>query len=120
VHRLYGVLPWGIIALGVLHMAATWRYFDQLTQQALWFFNGGLVMVFAAVLNLVNRAHGVRATSLRIFTRVTNILLLGFALLAGLVGRAKPLELVVIVGVLGAIAVLSMTRKALNPSEGRV
>jgi hypothetical protein len=56
--RLYGVLPWGLIALGTLHMAATWRFYRELTSASLWFFNGGLVLVFAGVLNLINRRHG--------------------------------------------------------------
>jgi hypothetical protein len=28
---LHGVLPWGLIALGTLHMAATWRFYHELT-----------------------------------------------------------------------------------------
>ena len=54
----YGLLPWGLIALGVLHMAATWRFFTTVTPSALWFFDGGIMLVFTGTLNLVNRAHG--------------------------------------------------------------
>jgi hypothetical protein len=54
-NRLYGVLPWGIIALDTVHMAATWRFYDTLTPASLWFFNGGIGLVFTGV--LIKRRH---------------------------------------------------------------
>ena len=55
--RIYGILPWGMIALGILHMAATWRY-SALTASALWFFSAGIATVLAGSLNLLNHAYG--------------------------------------------------------------
>lgn len=51
-NRLYAALAWSAIGLGVLHIAATPRYSTELTQAALWFVSGGLLMILTGVLNL--------------------------------------------------------------------
>jgi hypothetical protein len=119
VRRAYGLLPWGLIALGLLHMAATWRLFPSLTPSALWFFNGGIMLLFTGVLNLINRAHGAGAPSLRWFCRGVNLVMLCFAALAGVVGKATAVQLAVILTLIGAITLLSAFRPALNPVAPR-
>jgi len=52
------ICSWGIVALGALHMVATAHLFMTLTQSALWFLSGGLVMVLTGALNFLNRAYG--------------------------------------------------------------
>ena len=111
---LYAVLPWGVIALGTLHMAATWRIYDQLTSAALWFFNGGIVLVLAGVLNLVNRRYGADARGLRVMCRATNVVTLCFAAVSGIVGGAGPTSLVIVLGLMGGVTLLSFLRGALN------
>ena len=55
----YLLFACGIVALGVVHMAATFRSFDAPSSAALWFFSGGIAMVLTGVLNLLNRASAV-------------------------------------------------------------
>lgn len=107
--RVYGVLPWGIIALGILHMAATWRN-PSLTASALWFFSGGIAMVLTGALNLVNHSYGATAPGLRWLCRGTNIFMLCFSALAGVVTSAGVATLVIIVGLFGAVTILSWMR----------
>jgi glucose uptake protein GlcU len=116
-NRAYGVLSWGIIALGALHMAATWSRFHDLTPAALWFFNGGIVLVFTGVLNLINRAQRAEIVSLRWFCRSVNVVMLCFATIAGIVGGASLAQLIVVIGLLGAIAGLSITRAGSHPRD---
>jgi len=104
---LYGVLPWGIIALGVLHMAATFRLYSALTPASLWFFNGGIVLVFAGVLNLIHRRHGARVAAIRWFCRAVNLVTLCFASVSGVVGGAGAAALTIVIGLMGAVALLS-------------
>src|SRR5687768_11390967 len=96
--RAYGTLPWGIIALGVLHMAATWKVYDALTPAALWFFNGGIVLVFTGAINLINRAHGAKTPALRWFCRAVNVVMLCFSTISGIVTGAGVVSLVVVLG----------------------
>lgn len=109
--KLYGVLGWGIIALGILHMASTPR---ALTASAVWFFSGGIAMALTGALNLLSRTYGGTASGLRWFCVATNAAMTVFALVAGSVGRASVGELVIIVGWMGATAVLSLMRSAVG------
>ena len=104
--RIYGILPWGMIALGILHMAATWRY-SALTASALWFFSAGIATVLAGSLNLLNHAYGAIAPGLRWFCRGTNVFMLGFTALSGVVTNASVAAMAIIVGLFGAFTILS-------------
>jgi len=105
---LYGLLPWGIIALGSVHMAATWRLYHELTPASLWFFNGGIVLVFTGVLNLINRHHGARVFAIRRFCLAVNVVMLCFASVSGVVGKASVASLIVVIGLMAAVTVLSI------------
>ncbi len=109
--KVYGVLGWGIIALGILHMASTPR---AVTASAVWFFSGGIVMVLTGALNLLSRAYGGTAPGLRWFCVGTNAVMTAFALVAGWVGRASVGQLATIVGWMGATTVLSFLRSAVR------
>lgn len=106
--RLYGVLPWGLIALGTLHMAATWRFYRELTSASLWFFNGGLVLVFAGVLNLINRRHGAQVPAIRRFCLAVNVVTLCFAAVSGVVDRAGWASFAFVIGLMATITILSV------------
>ena len=105
--RVYLALACGIIALGLVHMAATTRFYATLTQSALWFLSGGLAIALTGALNLLNRSYGVAAPGLRWTCVAANAAMTLFALTAGLVGRASAVAVVVIVGVLVGTTVLS-------------
>lgn len=112
--RLYGILPWGIIVLGILHMAATWRN-PTLSAAALWFFSAGIAMVLTGSLNLLSHAYGASAPGLRWFCRGNNIFMLNFTALSGVVTNAGVATMVTIVGLFGAVTVLSWVRpRSLN------
>jgi hypothetical protein len=115
--RAYGVLPWGFVALGMLHMAATFKLFDSVTTSALWFFNGGIVLVISGVLNLVNRRYGANAAGLRRFCQATNFVMLAFAIVSGLVSRGSTASLVVVLGLMGSVAVLSWLPNSYLPAR---
>lgn len=112
--KVYGVLGWGIIALGILHMASSPR---ALTGPAVWFFSGGIVLVLTGGLNLLSRAYGGTAPGLRWFCVATNAAMTAFALVAGSVGRASAGELVTIVGWMGATTVFSLMRSAVGAAR---
>jgi hypothetical protein len=105
--KTYLALSWGIVALGLLHMAATTQLFTALTQSALWFFSGGLTMVLTGALNLLNRSYGGAAPGLHWVCVAVNAVITVFALTAGLAGHASAVELLVVVGVLALATVLS-------------
>jgi len=108
IRKAYLACSWGIVALGVLHMAATARLFTALTQSALWFLSGGLAMVLTGAINLLNRAYGGSAPGLQWVCRAANVALAVFAVTAGLVGRAGAVETIVVVGLMAGTAVLSL------------
>ena len=114
--KVYRVLGWGIIALGLLHMASTPR---AQTASAVWFFSGGIAMALTGALNLLSRTYGGTASGLRWFCVATNAAMTAFALVAGSVGRASVGELVTIVGWMGATTVFSLMRSAVGGAGKR-
>ncbi len=110
--RLYLVLGILLIAFGLLHVASTPRLFDELNSRALWFVSGGIAIIMQGVLNLLNRAYGRGAPGLFWACAVTNLVMLGFSGLSGLVGGASAGELVTVLGLLGATMALSVTSSA--------
>mgnify|MGYP001194367245 FL=1 len=116
IHRLYAALSWSAIGLGILHIAATPRYAPQLTQAALWFASGGLVMILSGVLNLLNRTYGRSATGLRWASFGTSAVMTAFAGLAGVLGHATIFELVVVLGIFGGCTLCSLVPAARLPN----
>lgn len=110
VRKAFGVLGWGIIALGVLHMASTPR---TLTASALWFFSGGIAMVLTGALNLLSRAYGRAARGLRWTCVATNAAMTVFTLIAGSIGGGTVEQMVIIVGWMGATTALSLMRRSI-------
>ena len=106
--RLYLGLALGIIALGLVHMAATMRLFDALTTSALWFFSGGLALALNGTLNLLNRAYGRGAPGVRVACIIANIVMTAFTVLSGVVGHVSVAELLVVVGLMAGAAALSL------------
>jgi hypothetical protein len=104
--KVYLALSCGIVALGLLHMAATTQLFTALTQSALWFFSGGLAMVLTGALNLLNRSYGGAAPGLHWVCVTANAVITVFALTAGFVGHASAVEVLVVVGLLALATVL--------------
>jgi hypothetical protein len=114
---LYAILSWGIVALGVLHMIATFRVSHTLNSAALWFFSGGMVLVLTGILNLLNRAYGRIAPALRRVCIGTNIFMTIFGVLSGVVTHAGIAGFTLVLGLLGGATALSLSRRTLAPSK---
>ena len=105
--RIYAVAAWLLIAIGVLHMATTWRLSAASPFTRVWFFGAGIAMVQAGALNLLSRRYGRDAPGLAWVTRGGNLFLLAFAAVAGAVTNATAAELALILGVLATVLLLS-------------
>ena len=112
VRLAYLLFACGIVALGVVHMVATFLSFDTASSEALWFFSGGIAMVLTGVLNLLNRAYGGVAPGVRVASVGANVAMTVFAVVAGLIGRASPGSFAIIVGLVGGTTVLSLIRRS--------
>ena len=115
---LYAILSWGIVALGVLHMLATFKIFHTLNGAALWFFSGGIALGLTGTLNLLHRVYGRIAPGLRRVCIGTNILMTIFGVFSGVVTHASITGFTLVLGLIGGATVLSMNRRALiQPAE---
>ncbi len=61
---LYALFAAAILALGVLHMATTFRLSSSPVAKV-WFFGAGMALALAGVLNFLNRRYGLAAFGLR-------------------------------------------------------
>lgn len=117
---LYALLGIAILALGVLHMATTFRLSSSPAAKV-WFFYAGMAIVFHGVLNLLNRRYGLGAAGLRAACIGANILMVCFAVVAGRVTGASPAEQAVMLTVLASLLLLSVLRSAsIDPGTPQV
>ena len=114
---LYLVFALLIILLGLVHIAATFALFDALTSRAIWFASGGVAIVLTGLLNLLNRAYGASARGVRWSAVGANAVMTVFAALAGTAGAASGAQLVVIVGLMAAAALISLLPAAGGPPD---
>jgi len=112
--RLYLILALLVVALGLFHTVSTARFFDELNSRAVWFAGGGLLLVLAGILNLLNRAYGARAAGVRWAAVSTNLVMTGFAALAGAAGAASGAQLAGIVGLMATTALVSVLPQSVS------
>lgn len=76
---LYKISTLLILALGILHISLTPVFFKALTENAMWFVSGGLMMVFISFFNfiLMKSANGER--SVKLLCHLANVAGLIFA-----------------------------------------
>lgn len=115
--RTYFVLSLGIIALGMIHIAATPRFFTHLTSAAVWFASGGLAMILTGALNLLRRAYGEVAPGVRVVCVAANVAMTSFALVAGYAGRASALQFILALGLIGGATLCSLLAAAQRPGR---
>ena len=108
---LYALFAAAILALGVLHMATTFRLSSSPVAKV-WFFGAGMAIALGGVLNFLNRRYGLAAFGLRAACIGTNLLMVCFASIAGRVTGASVAEQVVMLTVLTSAFVLSALRSA--------
>jgi hypothetical protein len=110
---LYSILSWGIVALGVVHMLATFRIFHAPGSAALWFFSGGITLTLTGAINLLHRTYGHVAPALRRVCIGTNIFMTLFGVLSGIITHSGIAGFILVLGLLGGATVLSLNRSAL-------
>lgn len=111
---LYAFVSWGIVALSVVHMLATLHFFNTLTSAALWFFSGGIALALTGALNLLHRAYGRVAPGLRKVCIGTNMIMMAFGIVSGVVTGASVAELALVLGLMGGATALSLSQGSLN------
>ena len=117
--RLYQMLGSGLVLLGAVHMATTFRAFHMLSGAAVWFFGAGIAMALTGALNLLNAAYGQQAPGVRWTCRATNVAMTVFGVLAGVTTRATVGHFVIVLGLAGGATVLSLWPRALGPRQQR-
>ena len=76
---LYKINTFLILALGVLHISLTPMFFRSLTQGALWFVSGGMMIIFLGFLNFILMSDAGTKRIVRILTHIANLSGLVFA-----------------------------------------
>ncbi|MDQ3820110.1 MAG: hypothetical protein M3362_20865 [Acidobacteriota bacterium] len=89
---LYKVSTFLILALGIIHVCLTPQFFSSLTQNALWFVSGGLMIVLVSLFNFILMKDAGRVRTIRILCHAANIISLLFASAMFILGslRARP------------------------------
>jgi peptidoglycan/LPS O-acetylase OafA/YrhL len=111
VKLLYALLAAAILALGLLHMATTFRLSSSPVAKV-WFFGAGMAITFGGILNFLNRRYGLGASGLRAACIGANVLMVCFAVVAGRVTGASAAERAVLLSVLISALILSVVRSA--------
>ena len=115
---VYAILSWGIVALGAVHMLATFRLPHALNISSLWFFSGGITLALTGTLNLLHRVYGRIAPGLRRVCIGTNILMTLFGVLLGVASHASLVGFTFVLSLIGGATALSLSRRALiQPAE---
>jgi putative Ca2+/H+ antiporter (TMEM165/GDT1 family) len=105
--RIYAVFAWLIVAIGTLHMIATFRLSAGPSLGKVWFFGSGLAIALVGALNLLHRAYGASCLGVRIVCRTGNILLTLIAIVAGTISGASLVQRVIIWSLFGGVLILS-------------
>ncbi len=92
-----------VLAMGVVHTAGTFFFYENLNEAAIWFAGAGLCGIFVALLNMGLWPTDVTALSRRL-AAAANFLFF-FWLVAGVSATPAPLQMVV--GAVGAAMVIS-------------
>jgi|ERR1700730_11511249 len=116
---LYAVMAAAILALGVLHMATTFRLSSSPATKV-WFFGAGMAIALGGVLNLLNRQYGLAAFGLRAACIGTNLLTVCFFSIAGRVtGASVAGQLIMLAGLTSALVLSALRSASIAPQPPR-
>lgn len=89
---LYKISTFLILALGILHISLTPMFFKSLTENAMWFVSGGLMMVFISFFNFILMESASGKRSIRLLCHTANVAGLVFAAMTFTINslRAAP------------------------------
>lgn len=104
---IYAVFAWLIVAIGTLHMLATFRLASGSALGRIWFFGSGMAIAMVGALNLLHRTYGQSCPGVRIVCRAANVLLTSLAIVAGTVTGARVTQCCVVWLLLGGALILS-------------
>jgi peptidoglycan/LPS O-acetylase OafA/YrhL len=107
----YASVGTAVLALGVLHMATTFRLSSSPTAKV-WFFGAGMAIALGGVMNLLNRSYGLGAVGLRAACIGTNALMVCLVAVAGRVTGASPLQQATMLTLMTVALLLSALRSA--------
>jgi hypothetical protein len=105
--RIYAVFGWLIVAIGILHMLATFRLSTGSALGKVWFFGSGLAIALVGALNLLNRTYGRSTFGIRVVCRAANVLMTLLAIVAGVVTGASLPQRLLVWSLLGCALILS-------------
>lgn len=116
---LYALSGAAIMALGVLHMATTFRLSSSPVAKV-WFFGAGLAIALGGLLNLLNRRYGLAAFGLRAACIGTNVLMVCLVGVAGRVtGASVPQQAGMLTLLISALILSAVPSASINPQTGR-
>lgn len=75
----YKINTFLILALGIIHVSATPLFFRGLTESAMWFISGGLMMVFISFFNFILMKSASGERRIRLLCHIANVAGLVFA-----------------------------------------
>jgi hypothetical protein len=104
---IYTGFAWLIVAIGMLHMLATFRLTSGSALGRVWFFGSGLAIALVGALNLLHRTYGRSCLGVRIVCRAANVLLTSLAIVAGTVTGTSVSQCCFIWLLLGGALILS-------------
>ena len=116
--RIYLVLGVAIIALGLVHAAATLFLFDELNSRAVWFASSGVAIILAGLLNLLNGAYGADAAGVRWASIFANATMTVLAIVAGYADAAPTAQIGAIAGLMALTLILSLRPPGGRPASG--
>jgi hypothetical protein len=112
------IVAWLLIAGGTLHAAATPVAFDALSDSAMWFLAGGLMMVYVGFLNLAMADAAGRIDTLNRVTLLANLTAALFMVPLSLAARApQPFGFVLLI-LVASVAGLKTVREAERACDG--
>src|SRR5215471_17833842 len=104
---IYAVFAWLIVAIGTLHMLATFCLASGRALSKVWFFGSGIAIALVGALNVLHRTHGQSCLGLRMVCRAANVLLTSLSIVAGTVTGASVTQCCVAWLLLGGALILS-------------
>jgi hypothetical protein len=112
--RAYGIVAWGLLVLGVAHIALTPLAYGNLTVDALWFGGTGVAVALAGVLNLCVRAGltGPGARPLVMTCVAANLVLAALATAFSVLTRGREPQGPLLAGLFVAAGVLCSLRSS--------
>ena len=102
---------WALVILGATHCLFTFAQYKELSGAAMWFFSGGLALIYTGALNLVRVNAGKAAAGWSQFANLSMLLFaMAYAARRGMKAFSDP-QVWLLLALLGGAAWFSFRRK---------